>query len=108
MKTRKRTSGPCVTRPDKACATRSGQTLVSGIGTAALFLLLFAATGCSAVRAPELLKLTPPPALLQEEPFPAWTGQTNGDLLEYAKDLETALDLANAKLRAVSAWAKGE
>lgn len=46
--------------------------------------------------------------LTLEQPAPEWRGQTNADLLEYTQDLEEALATANAKLRAIAAWARGK
>lgn len=37
-----------------------------------------------------------PRALLLPTPIPEWNGATIGDLVEYAQDLETALEAANA------------
>ena len=50
--------------------------------------------GCSAVKVIEPPAL--PRALLLPTPIPEWNGATIGDLVEYAQDLETALEAANA------------
>ena len=51
---------------------------------------------------PQVLRLSPPAALLRPVPAPEWRGRTNADLLDYAQDLESALAAANARLQAVA------
>lgn len=50
---------------------------------------------------PQIVKVYPPDVLTAPVSAPEWRGKTNGDLLEYAQDLETALDMANTKLTAI-------
>lgn len=50
---------------------------------------------------PQVLRISPPSALLQPVPAPEWRGRANADLLDYAQDLESALAAANARLTAV-------
>lgn len=46
---------------------------------------------------------TVPAALLMPTKAPEWTGETLGDLVEYAQDMETALKQANADKAAITA-----
>lgn len=57
--------------------------------------------GCSVVKTANVP--TVPAALLLPTKGPEWTGETVGDLVEYAQDLESALEQANADKTAVSA-----
>ena len=63
------------------------------------------AAGCSArvetVLVPQVIPSYPPDLLLQPVPLPEWRGAVNADLLEYAQELEAALETANMKLKAV-------
>ena len=50
------------------------------------------------------VRLTPPPALMQAVPVPAWTGGTNGELAAWALELKERLEQANASLKALRGW----
>lgn len=65
-------------------------------------LLCCPGAGCSAAR-PPAEPPTVPRALLLPTPAPEWQGQTAGELVEYAQDLEHALKSANADKAAVRA-----
>ncbi|MDR2051132.1 MAG: Rz1-like lysis system protein LysC [Deltaproteobacteria bacterium] len=69
----------------------------------ALCLILY--TGCSArtemVPVPQVIREKIPAVLLRPIPAPEWRGKTNGDLLDYARTLEAALNEALARIRAI-------
>ncbi len=52
------------------------------------------------------MKLLPPAVLLEPVQIPAWSGKTNGDLLEYAQDLEIAVEKSNSDKAAIRVWAQ--
>ncbi|MDR2893005.1 MAG: hypothetical protein LBV80_07975 [Deltaproteobacteria bacterium] len=64
--------------------------------------------GCSDTRTVtqiKTVKLTPPAVLLRETPEPVFSGEkTNGALLNHLRDWESALEEANATIRAIGKW----
>lgn len=79
-----------------------GATRLSKISLVLFCILLFCpAAGCSA--GPGRI----PAGLLEPTPRPEWHGSTMGDLVEYAQDLESALDSANAD-KAAAKTAQGQ
>lgn len=72
-----------------------------------LLFLMTSVCGCSnekLVTVPQVVYVTPPSVLLEQVTAPAFTGTTNGDLIEYILELRDALSEANAKLRAIGKW----
>lgn len=57
---------------------------------------------------PEIHRMTPPAALMQQTPAPTMSGSTNGALLDYALDVRAALDQCNADKAVLREWAGGE
>lgn len=68
-------------------------------------LLCVAAAGCSAGKRDRQPGL--PLALMESTPDPEWDGETVGDLVEYAQDLERALGLANVDKAALRGITEG-
>lgn len=62
--------------------------------------------GCSTVPAVEVVKVTPPEALLTACPVPSRPVATNGDLAALVLDLREALGLCNDQISALQEWAK--
>lgn len=99
--------------PQNAGKSRRRGSLIRTTGIGPLCLCLLWLAGCSqaapqVVVQTEILRLSPPPALMEICPKPVWDGTTNGDLLMYALNLENALDGCNAKLEALRRWVEGE
>lgn len=53
---------------------------------------------------PAVERLAPPASLLRETEHPEWKGETNGDLLEHAINLDAALRGCNADKSAIRLW----
>jgi hypothetical protein len=69
-----------------------------------LACLLASLIGCAheVVSAPpQVIKVTPPAALLLATPSPDFAGSTNGDLVLFIDELQAALDVCNADKAAV-------
>lgn len=75
-----------------------------------LCLCLLPCTGCSAkverVPVPVTERVLPPASLTRETAVPEWNGVTNGDLSEFAKQLEGAVNRCNADKAELRAWAE--
>lgn len=96
--------------PQNAAKSRGPGSLTRSGAIGSLSLCLLWLAGCSqaapqVVVQTEILRLSPPPALMEICPKPVWDGTTNGDLLMYALELQNALDGCNAKLEAQRKWA---
>jgi hypothetical protein len=53
---------------------------------------------------PQVIKVTPPSALLLETPHPDFTGSSNGDLVNFIDEVGNALDMCNADKAALRNW----
>lgn len=73
-----------------------------------LFLasLLVVLGGCASVPAVEVVRVTPPTALLAACPVPDRAVRTNGDLAALVLDLREALGLCNDQLSTLREWVK--
>lgn len=75
----------------------------------ALFLILTGSVASCATPpapAPEVIRLTPPAALLEPTEIPPYRGRTNGDLAEWAVQCIGAIEEANADKAAIRRWAE--
>lgn len=68
--------------------------------------LLVVLAGCSTVPRVEVVKITPPEALMAACEVPERELRTNGDLARHILDLRGALGLCNNQLDALREWAK--
>ena len=53
---------------------------------------------------PQVVRSTPPAALLEPTPIPEFAGSTNGDLVDYIETLRGAIAECNADKVGVAQW----
>lgn len=80
---------------------RSRKSLCLLVLLAGLCLGLSACAKSYPIYETELVKITPPPSLLEPFPVPPFTGSDNEDLLLYTLTLKQNLQLCNARLEAI-------
>lgn len=80
----------------------AGSALLLPLSVAAVTFL----AGCSTVPAVEVVRVTPPEALLAACPVPDRDVRTNGDLAALVLDLREAMGLCNDQLQTLREWVK--
>ena len=57
---------------------------------------------------PEIVQVKPPMALMLDTRIPGLTGDTYGDVIDYAVKLKGAIQTCNSKLESLREWSDGD